>query len=508
MNIELLQALVVWRKKIAQRDGFRELYRIFSNSTLEELARKTPQNEYELLNIKGIGQKKCERYSKDILKLVKETTFEKEDVVSQKEKYKEDYATKEIECVGDFLDRLNQSLGVNRGRVRGEITSLQWRETCVYFSLKDAEKDAILPCFMWSSDLLLFGLNLSEGMEIIALGVPNIYKPVGKMTFRVSDIELVGEGALKMAYEALKKKLEIEGLLDEKRKKKLPEFPRKVGIITSLQGAVIHDFLNNVSHYGFRFFCRDTRVEGQSAVRDLLQSLRVFKNQDIDILVVMRGGGSLESLQAFNNEILIRELATMPFPVVAAIGHHQDMPLFALVSDSAVSTPTAAAHILGECWNSAKVRLLDMEHSLFSFFEIALERHHRILDRSGSDLEKYSTTIIERITQVRRALYKCSLLLEARIQILGKEICEGNKRLFTLYEMILMRTEEKIVQYEKSLSSHDPKRMLALGYSLIRKDAKIIRSVEDVCKNEELEITMYNGKIITQVKNITYEGKK
>ena len=507
MKTEVLQALVLWRKEAARKEGIRELYRIFSNATLEELARKEPQDEYELLTIKGIGEKKCERYGKEILSLIRNAAHEDESAHFNSSLPPENFSEK-TESVGEFLDRLNLSLSSRGGRVRGEVTSFQWRNTCVYFSLKDSHNEAVLSCFMWAKDLMLFGVELHEGMDVVVNGFPPVYKPSGKMNFNVSDIELVGEGALKASYEALKKKLEIEGMFDVEQKKKIPEFPQRIGIITSLQGAVIHDFLNNISRHEFHFLCADTRVEGQLAVRDLLHSLRQFRKKPLDVLVIMRGGGSMESLQAFNNEALVREIRTLPFPVIAAIGHHQDVPLLSLVADKAVSTPTAAAHILGEGWEKAKSRLEDMHHAVYSQFIAVLRKENLILDRHQRVIEISVSAIVEQLSLSRQAFSKCTFLLDSRIREIGKNIYTQKKNILSFFYLCIKNNAENIHRIEKSLFFHSPERMLQLGYCLVRKKKGIIRSVRNVSKDEELEITLSDGKIISQVTCTKYEGKQ
>jgi len=192
----------------------------------------------------------------------------------------------------------------------------------VYFSLKDEKDGALINCIIWKSRYAVYGVELKEGVKIIASGYPEIYAPSGRISFIAETIELAGEGALKKAYEKLKKKLAAEGLFEEERKRPLPKYPEKIGVVTSRQGAVLADFLNNLGKFGFKIKMIDSRVEGQLAVADLLLSIKSFQKQDIDALVIIRGGGSLESHLAFNNEMLVRAIADFPVPVIAGIGHH------------------------------------------------------------------------------------------------------------------------------------------------------------------------------------------
>lgn len=250
----------------------------------------------------------------------------------------------DILTVGEYLDRLNSVLKNQSAKIVGEVTEVKTGPSGhVYFSLKDEKVAALVPCVIWGSKYRAYGVELHEGLKIYASGLPNIYAPYGKFTFVADVLELAGEGALKAAYEKLRKKLESEGLFSPDRKRAIPQFPHRIGVITSRSGAVIHDFSVNLGKHGFQIIFVDSKVEGQEATDDLLSAVKFLATKSVDVLVVMRGGGSLESFQAFNNESLVRALSDFPAPVITGIGHEKDAPLSSLVSDVNVSTPTAVA---------------------------------------------------------------------------------------------------------------------------------------------------------------------
>ena len=254
-----------------------------------------------------------------------------------------------IFSISEYIELLNIGLKKSKAKIIGEVSEVGFGPTGhVYFSLKDEKDGSVLKCIIWKSKYILFGIRLEEGLKIIASGYPEIYPLSGRLSFIAEVLEHAGEGTLKKEYEKLKKKLAEEGIFAEERKRPLPKYLRRVGLITSKQGAVLADFLSNLGKYGFKIKMIDSRVEGQGAVEDLLLSIKTFKKQDIEALVIMRGGGSLESMLAFNNELLVREVAGFPVPVIAAIGHDKDVPLMSLAADLAVSTPTAAANRLTE----------------------------------------------------------------------------------------------------------------------------------------------------------------
>jgi exodeoxyribonuclease VII large subunit len=192
--------------------------------------------------------------------------------------------------VSGYLDAINVNLKRQKARIQGEISSLDIRRTYLFFTLKDKEDQSALNCFMWERDYRMCAVSFQEGLEVIVEGFPEIYKPSGRMSFKAATAEWVGEGALKKAYEELKRKLESEGIFAPERKKALPEFPERIGLITSESGAVIHDFLNNLGKYRYRITFMNSRVEGQTAVRDLVSAVRYFSKKSIDVLVIIRGG--------------------------------------------------------------------------------------------------------------------------------------------------------------------------------------------------------------------------
>ena len=235
MDNELLQKLKEWRKEKAETEGI-PVFRVFSNAVLEAIAQFKPIDKETLFLIKGIRDRKYDKYGKDILALIKE-----KDQDFLKDDFNEDSNSEPL-SVSNYLDFLNHKLSRDNARIQGEISSLDIRDRVIYFSLKDSEDGSLINCLIWKNVYELSGIEFEIGMEIILNGCPDIYKPSGRLSFKTSSAELVGEGALKIAYEKLKEKLQKEGLFDEARKKPLPLYPNKIGLITSKSGAVIADF--------------------------------------------------------------------------------------------------------------------------------------------------------------------------------------------------------------------------------------------------------------------------
>lgn len=394
-----------------------------------------------------------------------------------------------IFSISAYLKLLNGVLNSFEARIVGEVSEIKISSVGhVYFSLKDKKDKSVLSCVIWNYDYKLCGVQLKEGLEIIAKGIPDVYPPTGRLSFKTKMIQLVGEGELKKEYEKLKKKLEEEGLFSLERKKEIPPFIQKVGIITSKQGAVISDFLNNLGRFGFQIKFIDSRVEGLEAVKDLLNGVKTVKKLDLDVLVIMRGGGSLESFLAFNNEVLIREMSNLPFPVIAAIGHDKDVPLLALMADKMVSTPTAAANLLNQSWLEAESELKSKEREIINSFSYALK-----------DLEYKSDNLFMKIKNRLEKVIGGFKILEYRIKTVIPKILEGEMR----------KIEEKIRNIEKTIYHNDPERNLKLGYCIAQNKKGIIKRINDVELEEMVDLKVFNGIINTQVKKIQkHEGKK
>ena len=310
-----------------------------------------------------------------------------------------------IFSVSDYIKIVNQGLKDFRAKIIGEVSEVSFGPTGhVYFSLKDEKDKSIINCIIWKSRYDIYGIELKEGLKIIATGYPEVYPLSGRMSFISEVIEYAGEGALKKEYEKLKEKLTREGLFEEVRKRVIPKYPQKVGIITSKQGAVLADFLNNLGRFGFKIKMIDSRVEGQAAIADLLLSIKTLKKENIEVLVIMRGGGSLESMLAFNNELLVREITGFPVPVIAAIGHHKDVPLAALAADRSVSTPSIAATVLSESWEQAASLLKEYEKNVIDSYENVLENANLLINRSVDIIRGIKDLIFDKYREIETAL--------------------------------------------------------------------------------------------------------
>lgn len=354
--------------------------------------------------------------------------------------------------VSEFLDFVNELFKAREFFVVGEVTGAKPHPTGFYFSLKDKD-GSLMDCYMSPYAYRGLGLPVEDGMEVKVGGSPSIYKAKGRFSFRVETLELAGEGSLKKAYELLKKQLQAEGLFD--RKRTLGEFPEQIGIITSRTGAVIDDFRKNLAKAGLKLYLKDTRVEGAQAVDGLLKAIKYFNEEmpDLDALVIIRGGGSLEDLQAFNNELVARAIFGSKIPTICAIGHDKDTPIASLVADygTNISTPTAAANLLSQSWNNAKSQLPYRQKQLWNFAEQFL---------------KLPETWLQKMIQSLR-------------------ITAG-----------WLETAAKLTkQAQQVLVLGNPERNLKLGYSILRAEGGgLIRSPKDAPRGTKFEAKTAEGE--------------
>jgi len=414
-----------------------------------------------------------------------------------------------IFSVSDYIKIVNQGLKDFRSKIIGEISEVSSGPTGhVYFTLKDEKDGSIIKCVIWKSRYDICGIELKEGIKIIATGYPEIYAPWGKLSFKSDVIEHAGEGTLKKEYEKLKKKLGDEGIFEESKKRTIPAYPQKIGIITSKQGAVLADFLSNIGNYGFKIKMVDSRVEGQSAITDLLSAIKTMKKKDIEVLVIMRGGGSFESLQPFNNELLIRGVANFPSPVITAIGHDKDIPLAALAADRSVSTPSIAATVLSESWEQAASLLEGHERDIIGFYENVLENAESLINQSVYAIRGIKDLIFNKYKDIETALKISFQVFKNALQSNKNNLKNSWKKSIFGFNSLLSIIKQQLEHSEKIIYLRNPETQLKLGYSIARCGDRLIRSIRDTKIGEDMDIRVVDGIIISKIKNINKINKK
>lgn len=512
---------MAWRNDQAKREGV-ETYRVFPNATLEAIATSFPKNKEEMLCIKGLKDAKFGRYGAMILSILKE--FELEESTESNElkegesrisdrpaggKNQESGVTQEntieeILSVSQFLDALNLGLSGMAARIKGEVSSVDIRDRVVYFSIKDSQDESLVSCLIFRSQYQISGVNLAVGDEIIIDGAPEIYKPNGRLSIKVNMIELAGEGALKKAYDELFRKLETEGLMRAEKKRVLPEFPSRIALITSEQGAAIGDFTMNLGQIGLKVDFYPTSVEGKKAVFEILAALRFFNRhaEKYDLLVVIRGGGSFESLQAFNNEMLVREVANSNIPTLLGVGHEKDVTLAALVADMMVSTPTATARTIREPFERARQVVGHANTLLFERFDREISEKYVALSNAEQALALVFPKLRERFERVEQELIRSLDRLRFSIGQMKNVLVISEGLLITGFVRMDESLRQSFQRMDEKLHEYNPNRALALGYSLVRLQKGLVRSIGQVKQGDRLDISLKDGTIETEVKKI------
>jgi exodeoxyribonuclease VII large subunit len=449
--------------------------------------------------------------------------------------------------VADFIQRVNDTLYALRGRVQGEVTSIKKdHPTTVFFTMKDAQEEAYVDCLIWRSVYNKNSLDLSEGDEIIVTGTPEIYAPRGKFSLKAQTIEYAGEGQLKKQYEELKRALTEEGLFAPERKRALPAYPLRIGVITSSSGVVIQDFSSNLGRYGFTVEVIKSRMEGKDAIHELLASLKTMRSRDIDVLAMMRGGGSWESLQPFNTESVVRAVAAFEQPVIVGVGHDVDVTLTELVADRAVSTPTAVAETLNEPWDTLIATMQSRQAYILNTYRrhvaaaastvyyeprTIVQRYHRMLTQRRHTLtqaighvRRFFAQLERRIAYTGAALQSVVGSMRSQLAAVHRQLHEGSwrvqryqRRALAEHANVLQRYVQDICARQRSglTSAHErlsaidrqiklanPERNLNLGYSLTYVNGSLVRSAADLQAGDSIETRLADGRFTSEITDI------
>ena len=369
--------------------------------------------------------------------------------------------------------------------VRGEISGCRtYSSGHCYFTLKDAE--AQLPCvFFKNARLRSSTRELRDGMAIAANGRISLYERDGKMQLYVENIELFGDGALFLRFEQLKARLAAEGLFDESRKRPLPACPSIIGIVTSPEAAALRDMLR-VLRTRFplaQVILYPTLVQGSEAPTAIAHALDVLNaHGKADVVILGRGGGSIEDLWAFNEEVVARAIARSRIPVISGVGHETDFTITDLVADYRASTPTAAAAAAVPDLNEWREKLLAFEEELTESIETYLIDQRELLVRIHRDLQRLNPQY--QLERLQQRLDDTSALLQAHI------------------EHILSLRKERLKGVALRLHALSPLLTIARGFAVVRRenDRSLVTKTHQVNIGDELIIQVTDGQIHAQVK--------
>lgn len=418
---------------------------------------------------------------------------------------------------------------LERVYLTGQVSNFRKRPTHQYFSLKDDK--SVIQATMWAGVYKKLGFELEEGMKINAVGRIQLYEPSGSYSIVIEKAEPDGIGALAIKFEQLKQALSKEGLFNPEWKQDLPRFVKKIGVVTSPSGAVIQDIITTVSRRfpGVEILLYPTKVQGEGAAEDVATNIRRANNrEDLDVLIVGRGGGSIEDLWAFNEEVVVRAIFESKIPVISSVGHETDTTLADFVADRRAATPTAAAEmatpitkadIVGHlrqqenrAYQAIRNRLQYLRGQVDKVGQSVLFRQpERLYDGYVEKLDRLTSQLKTRLKEIYSEKKQRFVLLDHGLQAanLGKRV-ERYQELLSQQERLLKSNmaniyDNKMAKADKlieALVMLDTSRIVARGYAIVEQDGRVIDSVEKLEINKGMTVRMRDGQVDVEVKNV------
>lgn len=421
---------------------------------------------------------------------------------------------------------------LERVYLTGQVSNFRKRPTHQYFSLKDDR--AVIQATIWSGIYQKLGFDLEEGMKINVVGRVQVYEPSGSYSIIIEKAEPDGVGALALQFEQLKKKLSEEGLFQDRFKQAIPQFAKKIGVVTSRSGAVIQDIITTVSRRfpGVEIILYPTKVQGEGAAEEIaLNIAKANERDDLDLLIIGRGGGSIEDLWAFNEEIVVRSIFESRLPIISSVGHETDVTLSDFVADKRAATPTAAAEL------ATPVTKLDLLTYLKNQERRMATAVQNTLSKKEKALKVLSQSVIFR--QPER-LYDGYLQRLDQLQIrlkqsVNSELVRQEQRVLELVHRLeqlspinkVHRYQDRLLQFEKLLRSQmavvydakvaevkrlseallmlDTSRIVARGYAIVKKEDAVVSSAKDLKKTDQVTLMMRDGQVELEVKDVKTE---
>ncbi len=434
------------------------------------------------------------------------------------------YSNYPVFSVTDFSNSIKKIVEENFQfvRIRGEISRPAFPASGhIYFSLKD--ENGSISAIIWKYNSFNLNLTLEEGLEVICSGKITTFSTQSKYQILVENIELAGEGALLKLLELRKKNLALEGIFDSKYKKKIPFLPKIIGVVTSLSGAVIKDILNRLEdRFPSHVFIWPVSVQGKNASFEISNAIKGFNSKTFfktlkkpDVIIVARGGGSIEDLWCFNEELIIRAVFESEIPVISAIGHETDTTLIDLVADLRVPTPSAAAEKAVPVLNDLKYKLRDLSFRLEKNISNKISQFDNILEASNllynqlerlivmkrqrldlllkdynytfANLISYKSNQISALAKKMNSPEKKLLIIENTFHLLNKQIKSSLK-------LVFLKNEEKISSLSRLLESNSFEKILERGFTITYDtNLRIIKKKSGVKPGQAIKILFQDG---------------
>ncbi len=372
--------------------------------------------------------------------------------------------------------------------LEGEVSNFKAHSSGhFYFTLKDSQ--AQISAVIWRSRAAMLDFEIEDGMHVQALGNVRVFERGGRYNFDILQIQPAGLGRLQMEFERLKQRLEAQGLFAAEHKQPIPQFPAKIGVITSETGAAIRDIINVLKRRAphVQIILRPVQVQGEGAAQDIARAIEEFNEYgQVDVLIVGRGGGSLEDLWAFNEEVVARAIYDSRIPVISAVGHEIDFTIADFVADLRAPTPSAAAELAVPDYRELKRKVLRYEQQIrrLVLSKIAQYRQHiQSLQRSYG------------LRRPQDLLHQYALRID-----------ELNVRLQRTVRQRLNRQQQYVGQLHLRLQNLNPKAVLQRGYSITYVDGKVLKSTAQAQIGQSVLTELSDGQLESQITKIEDHG--
>lgn len=385
----------------------------------------------------------------------------------------------DVATVSDITNQIKQLLESNFRDilVEGEISNVnQSRNGHYYFTVKDDH--AQLPCVIWRSTAQRLGVELSDGQQVVLGGDVQVYAPHGRYQMIVTLVQQAGIGRLQQKFEELKEKLKKEGLFDDERKKPLPSFPQHIGVITSSTGAAFHDIRSTFEHRWplATLYLHHASVQGLNSAGELVGAIKKMEElPQIEVLIIGRGGGSLEDLWPFNEEKVARAIYNCRIPVISAVGHEVDFSISDFVADARAATPTQAAMIAAPDINDLRMQIDDYAIGIESFLKTKIEKYKEYVYRLGHS----------------HALLK----VQDRLVHLRGRVRSLEEKLQHRQQSLVMNSRGRYNDLLYSLEKKNPNEPLERGFARVWQNDRWVRSKSTITPNQPFRIEWKDGNI-------------
>lgn len=389
--------------------------------------------------------------------------------------------------------------------LKGEISNFKLHTRGhLYFTIKD--ENSRINAIMFASQANKLNFMPSDGMKIMVTGRVSVYEATGGYQIYVEDMIQDGVGNLYIEYEKLKKKLASEGLFDASKKKKIPKFPETIGIITAPTGAAIKDILSTIKRRWpiTKTILFPSLVQGDSAAPEIVAQIKKAEEYPLDVLIVGRGGGSIEDLWCFNDEEVARAIYECPIPIISAVGHEIDFTIADYVADLRAPTPTGAAEMSvpnqTDFYNYMRQINLRLHKAMKNYLEVSQEKLDNL---RNSYILKNPISMYQIKEQKFDTLYeKLCLVMKNRIQNEENGLTSKVEKLPLFITHLLERNQNKYVSLLNKLEILNPLLTIKRGYSITKMNDKVITSTLQVNKNDSLEVELQDGLLLTRVEEI------